>query len=82
MKIRCENHWYRFLGGDIQEKTLEELTLKVECEEVATEIIVDDYDNVAKNVCTRCRDLIKASNWINSPEGQAALDELDWEEND
>lgn len=81
MKLQCQNHWYS-LDSDNLDKPISEITTRIDCDAVATTIIHDDFDDTDKDVCQHCYDIIKASNWLHSPEGQAALAELDWEDDE
>ncbi len=84
MRIRCENYWFRLhlegveISADLD---FDSITERIDCPEVATAVVTDDHDG-EMNVCENCAETIRLTNWLHTPEGQAALDEQDWEIDD
>ncbi len=76
--MKCQNYWFRYLGKEFDAETdFDTLFERVDCPESAT-VVAIDFDG-SHEVCESCLKVIELTNWLHTPEGQAALDESDWE---
>lgn len=73
----CQNYWFRLRENANLSDPIETLTDRINCVREATETVFDDFHQANREMCAVCAETTHLVNWLHTPEGKAALEELD-----